>query len=201
MSFRTLSVVALIAATSAAPAFSSESHAIVGVNMSTSISGQAEAEFENFGMTVEEDLSSDSFSIFIGYQTERNNRFKFSFESRGITLEDSDYDEDATALRFDWDFVYGEQKVHPFWSIGFGLYNLEDPGILVGSNLEGDNLSGFSFQLGAGVKIDLTDEVEASIAFERQAIGWQQIEVREYDETVSMTYVHNSLSAGLLVRF
>ncbi|WP_430461775.1 outer membrane beta-barrel protein [Thalassolituus sp. LLYu03] len=194
-------VSALLLAVLAVPAVASESSAIAGVNLATSMSGTAQAEFDQFGVTLEEDFDSNAFSVFLGYQTERNNRFKVSYESRSFALDKSNVTEDASGFRFDWDFVYGEEKVHPFWSIGFGFYTLEDPAILTGSNLEGDDLSGVSFQMAGGVKIDLADNLEASIAFERQAIGWQEIEISYYDETINMTYVHNSLNAGLLMRF
>lgn len=182
-------------------ALAQESAFIAGAKLSTSISGEAEVEFDELNMTINEDIDSDSFLIFAGYQTERNNRFKVSFESRSFDFDESNDTEDATGLRFDWDFVYGEQQFHPFWSIGFGFYSLDDPIVLEGSNLEGDDLSGFSFQLGAGVKVDLTPQLELSLAFEHQAIAWEEIKEEYYDITANMTYAHSSLGAGLLYRF
>jgi len=183
--------------------FAEDGAFIAGANFSTSVSGEAEVELDTYygDLDISEDIDSNSFSVFAGYQTARNNRFKLSYESRSFDFDKSNETEDTTAFRFDWDFVYGEHQVHPFWSIGVGFYNLQDPIILDGSSLEGDDMDGVSFQMGAGAKVDLTEQLELSIAFERQAIGWQEIKESSSGLTANMTYVHNSLAAGLLYRF
>ncbi|WP_296984255.1 MULTISPECIES: outer membrane beta-barrel protein [unclassified Thalassolituus] len=174
---------------------------IAGANLSTSLSGEGQDDIDGYP-TFTYDLDSGSFSAFVGYQTKRNNRIKLAFESRSFGFEGTSEEETATGLRLDWDFVYGKSKVHPFWSIGFGSYRLSDPLILEDTSIEGEDLSGFSFQLGLGVKIDLNKKAELSLGFERQAIGWQEVEITgRYDVSIQSIYAHNSVSAGVLLHF
>lgn len=180
-----------------------EAGSFVGVSAFTSLSGNAEAEFQNLDTTISEDLDVGGIRFSVGHRWNTNNRFIFSYESLSFDLNQSKETEDASGIRFDWEFVYGDQQVQPYWGIGFGLYNLQDPVILTGTNLEGDDMSGISFQMGVGVKLNVSDTVEVDLSLQRQAIGWQEIELSYWGgtEKIQMSYVHNSLNAGAAFKF
>ena len=174
-----------------------------GIGVSTSISGEAEADLDNAGVTIKEDIDSSAVNLFVGHRSARNNRFIFSYDSVSFDLDKSNVSEDATGFRFDWQFVYGEEQVQPYWGIGFGLYNLQDAAVLTGTDQQGDDLSGFSFQMAAGAKIQVADNIEVDVSLQRQAIGWQELEISGFGgtETIQMSYAHNLLSAGVAFKF
>ncbi len=174
---------------------------IVGGDFSTSFSGEAEAEFDGASFSAKEDIDTSSLRVFAGYQTESNNRFKVSFESRSFDLSDSNEEEDATGLRLDADFVYGEDKIKPFWTIGLGFYNLSDPVVLEGSNLEGEDMSGVSFQIGGGIKAELSPQAEMSLSLDSQAISWEDVDLEGTSITMETTYSFISLNAGIQFLF
>lgn len=187
----------------ACQAGAAEAGYFAGIGLSTSVSGKAEAELENADVTLSEDIDVGALNLFIGHRSVRNNRFIFSYDSISFDLDSSNTSEDATGFRFDWQFVYGEEQVQPYWGLGFGLYNLQDATILNGSNLEGDDMSGISFQMAVGAKIDVADNVELDVSLQRQAIAWQEIEFSGFGrtETIQMSYAYNLLSAGVAFKF
>jgi len=176
---------------------------IIGGNFSKSFTGEAKLTLEDADTDDTQSLDTHSFSVFIGYQTFRDNRFRVSLEKRQFHLDESDYDEDAKGLRFDWEFVYGSSLVQPFLSLGFGLYQLEDPALFRGTNLDGDSLNGLSFQTSGGIKINFSDSIEGSVSLERQGLAWQpvDIEIGFYEDTAILTYANTSLHAGVQFNF
>lgn len=181
-----------------------EPFTFAGIRLSGSMSGEAEAELEEAGITFGEDIDSGALSIFAGYSNSNYNRWIVAYESRSFEFTESDVEEDATGLRIDWHFVWGEdKKVQPYLALGFGFYNLDEATVLTGTPMEGDGLSGVSFQFGAGAKVAIQENVELDLAFERQAISWEDIEIVSWggSETLSTNYSNNSLSAALAIRF
>ena len=64
-------------------------------------------------------------------------------------------------------------------------------------------MSGISFQMAVGAKIDVADNVELDVSLQRQAIAWQEIEFSGFGrtETIQMSYAYNLLSAGVAFKF
>ena len=183
--------------------FNASAELLVGGNLFSSISGGAEAEYDILDDEVTEDIDVSGLSVFIGSKSERNNRFLLSLESTTVDFDDINETEDLTGLNFDWQFVYTDEQIKPYWAIGFGIYKIDEALILANTNKEGDSLSGFAFQLGAGAKIEVTPQFELDVSFKRQAIVWQDIEldVGFVTETISTTYVHNSVNVGAAFMF
>lgn len=183
--------------------FNTSAELLVGGNLFTSFSGEAEAELDSLDEEITEDIDVSGLSVFIGHKTERNNRFLLSLESTTVDFDESNETEDLTGLNFDWQFVYTDQKIKPYWAIGFGLYKVDEAIVLTGTDKEGDSLSGFSFQMGAGAKVEVTPEFELDISIKRQAIAWEEVdvEVGVFSETISTVYVHNSINVGAAFMF
>lgn len=183
--------------------FNASAELLVGGNLFTSISGDAKAEFDVLDDEITENTDVSGLSVFIGSKNERNNRFLLSLESTTVDFDKSNDSEDLTGLNFDWQFVYTDEQIKPYWAIGFGVYKVDEALVLTGTDKEGDSLSGFAFQLGAGAKIEVTPQFELDVSFKRQAIVWQDIEldVGFVTETISTTYVHNNVNVGAAFMF
>ncbi|OUS39964.1 hypothetical protein A9R00_08420 [Oleispira antarctica] len=176
---------------------------IAGLNYTKSISAEAQATLDIADDEITEDLDIATLGLYLGYINENNNRFLLSYSSSTIDFDESNGSEDVTGLDFDWQFVYGEDQVQPYWGIGFGLHTIDEALILTGTNLEGDSLSGLSFQMMAGVKIAVNEQVELDVSIQRKAYAWQSIdiEIGSYSETINTIYVQNALSFGAGFKF
>lgn len=176
---------------------------IGGFNYSKSISAEAKITLEELDEEFEEDIDMSTLGLYLGYINENNNRFLLSYSSSTIDFDTSNESEDVTGLDFDWQFVYGEDQVQPYWGIGFGLHTIDDAIILTGTNLEGDSLSGLSFQMMAGVKVEVNEQVELDVSVQRKAYAWQSIdiEVGSFEETINTTYAQTALSFGAGFKF
>ena len=176
---------------------------IAGFNYTKSISAEAKVTLEELDDEFTEDIDMSTLGLYLGYINENNNRFLLSYSSSTIDFDESNESEDVTGFDFDWQFVYGEDQVQPYWGIGFGLHTIDDALILTGTNLEGDSLSGLSFQLMAGVKVEVNEQVELDVSIQRKAYAWQSIdiEVGSFEETIDMTYAQTALSFGAGFKF
>lgn len=175
-----------------------ESGVYLGINGNTSLSGTSKAEYESssFDFETESDIDTNGASIFIGYRNTRNNRVQLSFSSFDIEYENGATDE-ASGMDLDWQFVYGEKTVQPYWGFGFGLYTLEDTGDLFTS---GDDLKGVSFQLVAGAKFDINEHVELDASYHIKSIAWQEIEMLGGD-TLNLSHTFSYLNLGAAFKF
>ncbi|MCA6062251.1 hypothetical protein [Thalassolituus marinus] len=175
-------------------------HSFVGARYSNSVSGEYTLDLDDGDSEFTGDLNSKAFGIYFGRTNKRNNRWLLGYESRTFDFDGGD-SEDAAGLRADIHFVWGEgKKLQPYLGVGAGLYRLSDALLLQGTDKEGDSLSGFAFQMGLGAKYIASEKVELDIAFERQAIVWEEVEV--FDSlVVNSAYVHNSLVLGAAFNF
>ena len=176
---------------------------IGGFNYSKSIVAEAKVTFEELDDEFTEDIDMSTLGLYLGYINENNNRFLLSYSSLTIDFDESNESENVTGLDFDWQFVYGEDQVQPYWGIGFGLHTIDDAIILTGTNLEGDSLNGLSFQMMAGVKVEVNEQVELDVSVQRKAYAWQSIDIEDdfFEETVNMTYAQTALSFGAGFKF
>lgn len=145
--------------------------------------GNATHELEGTGIggssKVDVDLDSYAGNIHFGFMLKNNNRFIISAES--ISLEDSSADEfEASGVRFDWQFVYTDNNVKPYFGVGFGLYSSEDLADLMnqaGLTTNESKINGISFQLMGGVKIAASEQIEIDLNIQSRAISWQDTEL------------------------
>lgn len=176
-----------------------ESGVYVGLNGNSSLSGTFKAEYENSDTEVETDIDTTGAAIVIGYRSSRNNRVQLSFTSFDVEYEGGTTEE-VTGTDFDWQFVYGDNTVQPYWGFGFGLYTYEDTGDLFVTD---DDLRGVSFQLAAGAKFDIHENFELDASYHVKSIAWQDIVVTNgfYTETVSLSHTFSYINLGAAIKF
>lgn len=176
---------------------------IAGFNYTKSLSAEVTVAFEELDDEITEDLDISTLGLYLGYITEKNNRFIVSFSSASVDFDESNLSEDVTGLDLDWQFVYGEEKIQPYWGIGFGFHTIEEAIVLTGTDLEGDSLNGLSFQMMAGMKVAVNEQVEFDVSLQRKAYAWQSIEVEVgyFSETLDMTYAQTALNFGIGFKF
>lgn|SRR5690554_771574 len=175
---------------------SSHAQLLVGAHMNTSISGTVEIELDS-SFTVKEDIDTNSVSFYIGKQNSRNNYFLLGFDNFSMKIEGDSEKIKAKGLRLDAHFVYGEKQVKPYFGLGFGVYTSDD--ILIN-----DDITGVSFQLMGGAKVELTEQLELDFALQSQAIAWQDVEVNNLgfgNTTMSIINSQVTLGAGIAYKF
>lgn len=176
---------------------------IAGLNYTKSISAEAKVTRDVVDDEFTEDLDIATLGLYLGYINENNNRFLLSYSAATIDFDKSNSSEDVTGLDFDWQFVYGEDQIQPYWGIGFGLHTIDDALILTDTNLEGDSLSGFSFQLMGGIKVAVNEQVELDVSIQSKAYAWQAIEIESgfNKDTINTSYSQTALNFGAGYKF
>jgi opacity protein-like surface antigen len=171
----------------------------LGLDLSTSITGTAKAEYEVSDNEIEGDIDASAISLYVGYRFPSNNRFQISRTSIDVSYE-SGSDEEFNGTDFDWQFVYGTDKIQPYWGLGFGVYTYEDTAKITEEN---DDLSGISFQLLGGIKLDVHEHVEFDVSYRVKSIAWQDITVSNgfSTETISLSHTTSSLNFGAAFKF
>lgn len=171
----------------------------VGFDMSTSLRATATAELEIAQVENEENIDTSSLGIALGYRFRSNNRFLISWNSIDASYQRGPNDE-FNGTDFDWHFVYANDKFQPYWGLGFGLYTYEDSAEFLEVS---EDLSGFSFQLLGGAKLDVNENVEMDISYRVKSIGWQPVDVSNgfSTETLSLSHTSSSLNFGVAVKF
>ncbi|MFQ3170100.1 MAG: opacity protein-like surface antigen [Oleispira sp.] len=171
----------------------------IGLDLSTSITGTAKAESEVSDTENETDIDANALSFYIGYRFPTNNRFQISLTSIDVSY-DSGSDQEFNGTDFDWQFVYGTDKLQPYWGLGFGIYTYEDTAKITEKN---DDLSGVSLQLLGGIKFDVHEHVEFDVSYRVKSIAWQDITVSNgfSTETISLSHTTSSLNFGAAFKF
>lgn len=195
-----LAALCLLASSSA---LAEDNNIIVGFNYTKSISAEATLKLEISDDEITEDLDISTLGLYLGYINQNNNRFMVSYSSATIDFDESAASEDVTGLDFDWQFVYGEDQIQPYWGIGFGLHTIDEALILTGTELEGDSLKGLSFQLMAGIKIAVDEQFELDVSIQRKAYAWQSIDIDigPFSDTIDTTYAQTALNFGAGFKF
>lgn len=195
-----LAVLCLLASSNS---IAKESGFITGFNYTKSLSAEATATFDVSDFEITEDLDISTLGLYLGYINKRNNRFTISYSSTTIDFDKSNANEDVTGFDFDWQFVYGEDQIQPYWGIGFGLHTIDEAIVLTGSNIEGDSLSGLSFQMMGGAKIKVNEQVELDLSIQRKAYAWESVDVQAgfATDTVNTSYVQNAINFGAGFKF
>lgn len=176
----------------AALPITSNAELIIGANISKSLS--ADLDLEEGGFTESFDLDTTTASFYIGSKNHRNNRFLIQLDS--IKVEVGNYSSTATGVRLDWQFVYTEEKVKPYWGLGFGFYSLKEAPLV-----PDETQSGISFQAVGGTKIDLNESLELDLQLQFQVIAWQDVEFIKcgsyFCSTDTVEMSSGSLTAGI----
>lgn len=151
----------------------SHAQVIAGMNFNKSFNGDLDLKYNNNTTTY--DLDTHEASFFIGHKNYRNNRFLLSLNKQKFKVSDSGYSSDANGLRLDWQFVYGEQILQPYWGAGFGLYSLKSSPIKSSPIESGKKQTGFSLQAMGGTKVSLRPNLELDFSLQMQGIKWQNV--------------------------
>jgi opacity protein-like surface antigen len=171
----------------------------LGLDLTTSITGTAKAEYEVSGEEDEADIDTSAVGLYIGYRFPSNNRFQISRTSIDVSFETGP-DDEFTGTDFDWQFVYGEEQIQPYWGLGFGLYTYEDTAKI---STKDEDLSGVSVQLLGGIKLDMHENVELDVSYRIKTIAWQDITISNgfATETLSLSHSSSSLNFGAAFKF
>lgn len=169
----------------------SHAQVIAGMNFNKSFNGDLDIKYNNNTTTY--DLDTREASFFIGHKNYRNNRFLLSLNKQKFKVSDFDYSSDANGLRLDWQFVYGEQILQPYWGAGFGLYSLKI--------VPGKKQTGFSLQAMGGTKVSLRPNLELDFSLQMQGIKWQNVNIRNTTSDISMNNIQIGASVGFAYIF
>jgi len=189
----------------AALPLASHAQLIIGAGINTSLN--SDLDFKKNGVTETYDLDTNTASFYIGNKSSSNNRFLIQLDNKKVKIDDfSSYSSTAKGLRLDWQFVYTQAAVKPYWGFGFGFYELKEAPLL-----PDESQKGVSFQAMGGVKIDLLKKLELDLSLQYQGIVWQDVEVNRYynsgyyskwtTEKTSMTSSFFSAGLGLAFKF
>lgn len=174
----------------------SHAQVIAGMNFNKSFNGDLDLKYNNNTTTY--DLDTHEASFFIGHKNYRNNRFLLSLNKQKFKVSDLGYSSDANGLRLDWQFVYGEQILQPYWGAGFGLYSLKSSPIV-----SGKKQTGFSLQAMGGTKVSLRPNLELDFSLQMQGIKWQNVKIRNMTSSsdISMDNIQIGASVGFAYIF
>lgn len=174
----------------------SHAQVIAGMNFNKSFNGDLDLKYNNNTTTY--DLDTHEASFFIGHKNYRNNRFLLSLNKQKFKVSDLGYSSDANGLRLDWQFVYGEQILQPYWGAGFGLYSLKSSPIV-----SGKKQTGFSLQAMGGTKVSLRPNLELDFSLQMQGIKWQNVKTRNTTSSsdTSMDNIQIGASVGFAYIF
>ncbi len=179
----------------------SHAQVIAGMNFNKSFNGDLDLKYNNNTTTY--DLDTHEASFFIGHKNYRNNRFLLSLNKQKFKVSDlgySSYSSDANGLRLDWQFVYGEQILQPYWGAGFGLYSLKSSPIVSGKK---QKQTGFALQAMGGTKVSLRPNLELDFSLQMQGIKWQNVKTRNTTSSsdTSMDNIQIGASVGFAYIF
>lgn len=157
-------LLALSCTTSIAQAEPSKHLAQVGINLAN---GHAEHDF--FGLTdTESDVKSRGFSLaYSRYFPKTGNQLQFSASRRNVEFDDIDSRGHFWGAEVDWKITLTKTLVKPYVSIGMGYQDFNSSDDL---NFADDDLSGLSFNLGAGLIADISDTWRLDLGYQRKAI-------------------------------
>ena len=171
----------------------------VGLDVAKSIVAAQEQELvASNGQTISDEISYDALTtaISLGYRFDTNNRFLVS-----STKIDSDAgslgNEEFTGLDLDWHFVYGEERVLPYWGIGFGFYTYEDTAAITQDN---EDISGVAVNLMGGIKYSVIPQAEFDLSYRIKSIAWQDLEFTN-GMTLSLNESISSINIGAAYLF
>lgn len=178
--------------------FNASAEWLVGGSYYTSLSGEARFNYDVSDREETADIDISGVRIHLGSKNKRNNRFLVSYDSMTMDAPKGTANEDIKGLTFDWEFVYGEREINPYWGLGFGLYRVEDATILKNTNLAGDDMTALSFQLVGGAKIQPLDNLELDASVRVQSLSLQTVELTAGSRTeeLQVSYSHTSLNLG-----
>ena len=171
----------------------------VGLDLTTSVAGEFKAENLDYGNEVTQDIDVSSAAFSIGYRTESNNRVQLSRSAISMDYELGGSD-DVTGTELDFHYVYGKDLVQPYIGFGLGYYTLEDSADLIE---DGSDLTGVSFQLLGGIKLDLHEHFELDISYHVKSIVWEDITFIDGSdsETIQLSNNYQYLNLGAAFKF
>lgn len=127
----------------------------------------------------EYDIDSTQNQFKLGMQFQSGVRMELGFagdinaKTDGTEIEYSGYD-------VDWRFPFSGKSFKPFLGVGLGYYTYE------GSNINGEELTGFAGNLMAGLLFPVHEQIELEVAFLSKTISWRDIEATNGFTTVTI---------------
>ncbi|WP_301182121.1 porin family protein [Thalassolituus sp. UBA3500] len=144
----------------------------------------------------EEDYDTDisTMRLAVGFIVDENIRIEASYGGYDLEFDDFE-DSEITTFEFDGYLLFPADGVTPYVTAGLGLATYEDTGDV----LEGDDLSGVSLQLGAGISMPVSEVVELDASYRIKVIGWETVEV--FDTEIETSHSMGLFTVGGRVLF
>ncbi len=162
--------------------------------------GSGEIE-EKTTSTTTVDTDVKSTSIKVGYVLQNDNRIEFSYESLTFELDGYTWygkaEPEATVYNFDYKVTYPSGVFAPYWTLGLGLYSLEDTGSNFSNSSE--DLKGTSINYGAGFLYEVASNMELEVSYNFRNVSWEDVEVGSVKRETSGS--HSYLSVGFNILF
>lgn len=190
---RKLSILAAVAALSTSFTTSAnESGFYLGLNLGIG-GGTETVEFSD--EEAEGDYDFTSTNVAFGYIADDRIRFEGSFSTYKLDFDDFDGEDKISSFDIDGYLTLGSEKIRPYFTGGFGLATYQDT---AGLTEEDEDLSGITFQVGAGVVFPINDSVELDASYRIKVIAWQAIEVSNgfYSEDLTITNTFAQFGVG-----
>ena len=190
---RKLSILAAVAALSTSFTTSAyESGFYLGLNLGFG-GGTEVADFSD--EEVEGDYDFTSTKVAFGYIADDRIRFEGSFSTYKLDFDDFDGEDKISSFDIDGYLTLGSDQVRPYFMGGFGLATYQDTADFTE---EDEDLSGVSFQVGAGVVFPINDSVELDASYRIRVIAWQAIEVSNgfYSEDLNLSNTFSEFGIG-----
>ncbi len=164
MKLSSLATSALLTLSLATNAQASEHLVHMGLHLAK---GHAEHDF--LGLTdTKSDIKSRGFSLaYSRYYPKTGNQLQFSAARRNVNFDDIDSKGHFWGADVDWKITLSKTLVKPYISVGMGYQDFNSSDDL---NFADDDLSGLSFNLGAGLIADISDTWRLDLGLQRKAI-------------------------------
>jgi len=165
--------------------------------------GSGETEFDGDG-TITSKMDTSMSTLTFGYIAKTGVRFELALVSIDASFDagDPSFDEDGDSEFSGFDLngklPLSKGKVRPYLGAGMGFYDWKDTGDLF---VDGEDLSGVSLNLMAGVLVEPHPHVEVELGAQHKTIFWQTVQFVGSSTEIETSSSFLGLQAGVKVKF
>lgn len=125
---------------------------------------------------------AENTRLTLGFVKEDNKRAEISRTSENIKF-DRGGEEKVRLWDLDLVFPYTDFWIQPFFSIGFGLASYKD--LDKSPFVYEEELQGYSYQIGLGTLVSITEYIELDVGTKYRSIGWKGSDEDDANEVTS----------------
>ena len=160
-------------------------------------SGSGETEFSG-DRTVSYDMDTRMSALTFGYIARTGVRFELALTSIDASLESADNDDEFSGFDLNGKFPLGKDTIRPYLGAGMGFYDWENTAALFA---DGEDLSGVSLNLMAGVLFEVHPHIELELGAQYKAISWETIQASDSRTEVEISSSFLGVQAAAKVKF